>query len=90
MVHELDSLDEQYGLITLLVHRFANTTDTDKLLKTIMKIFSNLNEEIGTLMLRMVKNEAPKKFRNSARKIEEVVDIMRQISPIVVKNRKVQ
>jgi len=38
----------------------------------------------------MVKNEAPKKFRNSARKIEEVVDIMRQISPIVVKNRKVQ
>lgn len=90
LVYELTSLDEQYGLITLLVHRFTETKDPDGLLKSSMGIFSHLNEETGTLMLRMIKNEDAKKFRDSARKIPEVVDIMRKISPIVVKNRKVQ
>ena len=88
MVSELTSLDEQYGLLVLLADRFKRVEKADEFLKSVMKIFVNLQEEIGTLMLRMIKKENAEKFIDAARTVPEVIEIMRYISPIVIANRK--
>jgi len=90
-VSELTSLDEQYGLLMLLADRFKRTEEehADGFLKSVMGIFEHLHEEIGTLMLRMIKKENVKKFIDSARTVPEIVKVMQRISPIVVADRKV-
>lgn len=84
---ELSTLDEKYGLVCLIVDEFIKSKDPKDLMKKAMKIFSNIEEEIGILMLRMMKDRNKEAFKRIIFDIPEVQNQMAKVAPLMLEGK---
>lgn len=82
---ELTTVDQQYGLVTLLVSRFIKAKSPEKLFGSILDIYKNVPEELGILMLRMMIQTDKKRFKSCVVAHPRALDVFSDISPFILK-----
>lgn len=83
---DLADLDNKYGLVTLVVHRFSQQGKSGDIFNEAMEIFSNLDEETGILMLRMMKEKNLVRFKSGLKSNLNAVKTLQDIASIVLES----
>lgn len=89
---KLQSLDQQYGLLTLLSSHFSSGPDPERIYEASLDIYEYLPEEIGILLFRMLKGserkrpEIERNFGRLTRASDKCRKIFRHIAPFILED----